>query len=211
MNISQNGIKLIQQFEGCVLFGYKDAVGVPTIGWGHTGGVYLGQRISQAQADDLLKNDLKKYENGVREAVRVPLNQNQFDALVSFAYNCGISALKTSTLCQKLNAKDYKGAAAEFDKWTKAGGQVLNGLVKRRNAEQALFLKPVPVEHPYPGFLVKRGSTNSVAVREIQKKVGVISDGVFGPKTEAGVKAFQKKHGLAADGIVGPKTWKVMF
>jgi lysozyme len=211
MNISQTGIKLIQSFEGCLLVGYKDAVGVPTIGWGHTGGVVVGQRISQAKADELLKQDLKKFENGVREAVRVPLNQNQFDALVSFAYNCGIGALKTSTLCSKLNQKDYKGAAAEFDKWCKAGGQTLNGLVRRRNAEQALFLKPVPVDHPYPGHIVKQGSTNTLSTKLIQKAVGTKVDGVFGPKTKEAVKAFQKKHGLAVDGIVGPKTWSKLF
>jgi peptidoglycan hydrolase-like protein with peptidoglycan-binding domain len=95
--------------------------------------------------------------------------------------------------------------------YCKASGRTLDGLVKRRNAEKALFLKPVPVVHPYPGHIIKRGSTNTISIKLIQVKVGVTSDGVFGPKTEAAVKAYQKKHKLAADGIIGPKTWKVMF
>jgi GH24 family phage-related lysozyme (muramidase) len=94
MNISNVGIKLIQDFEGCVLFEYKDAIGVPTIGWGHTGGVQPNQRITQAQADDLLRSDLKRFVDAVNNT-GLKLNQNQFDALCSFAYNCGQSNLKT--------------------------------------------------------------------------------------------------------------------
>jgi peptidoglycan hydrolase-like protein with peptidoglycan-binding domain len=87
----------------------------------------------------------------------------------------------------------------------------LDGLVKRRNAEKALFLKPVPVVHPYPGHPVKKGSTNTIAIKLIQVKVGVTSDGVWGNKTDAAVKAWQKAHKLVADGIIGPASWKVMF
>jgi GH24 family phage-related lysozyme (muramidase) len=93
MNISNVGIKLIQDFEGCVLFEYKDAIGVPTIGWGHTGGVQPNQRITQAQADDLLRSDLKRFVDAVNNT-GLKLNQNQFDALCSFAYNCGQETLK---------------------------------------------------------------------------------------------------------------------
>jgi peptidoglycan hydrolase-like protein with peptidoglycan-binding domain len=92
-----------------------------------------------------------------------------------------------------------------------AGGEVLPGLVKRRAAEKALFLKPVPVVHPYPGHVIKKGSTNTIAIKLIQAKVGVTVDGVWGPKTDAAVKAYQKKHGLVADGLIGIKTWGVMF
>jgi peptidoglycan hydrolase-like protein with peptidoglycan-binding domain len=95
--------------------------------------------------------------------------------------------------------------------YCKASGRTLDGLVKRRNAEKALFLKPVPVVHPYPGHPIRRGSTNTISVKLIQAKVGVTADGVWGPKTDAAVKAWQKKHGLAADGIVGPKTWSKLF
>jgi lysozyme len=88
MNISQTGINLIKSYEGCVLFGYKDPIGVPTIGWGHTGGVVVGQRITQAKADDLLNQDLVKFVKAVND-LGLTLNQNQFDALVSFSFNCG--------------------------------------------------------------------------------------------------------------------------
>jgi lysozyme len=143
MNISQVGINLIKSFEGCVLHEYKDAGGVPTIGYGHTGGVQPNQKITQAQADDLLKMDLRKFENGVNDLVKVPVNQYQFDALVSFAFNCGLEGLRTSDLLMKLNKKDYAGCVKEFDRWIHAGGEVLQGLVNRRNAEQALFNRVV--------------------------------------------------------------------
>ncbi len=142
MLISQAGINLIKQFEGCRLTAYKDAVGVVTIGYGHTPSK-LGTTITQEQAEQLLKEDLKKFEEGVLELVKVPLNQNQFDALVSFSFNLGIGALACSTLLKKLNAKQYQEAANEFSKWVNAGGKPLPGLVKRRQAEKELFLKPL--------------------------------------------------------------------
>ena len=135
----QKGIELIKSFEGCRLAAYKCPAGVLTIGYGHTSGVTSGQTISQAQAEEYLKADLAKYENAVNEYVTAALNQNQFDALVSFTYNCGAGALKSSTLLKKLNAGDYSGAASEFAKWNKASGKVLAGLTKRRAAEKALF------------------------------------------------------------------------
>ena len=211
MNISQTGINLIKQFEGCILNAYKDAVGVPTIGYGHTGGVYMNQRITQAEADTLLRHDLDKFEDGVTRLVKVPINQNHFDALVSFSFNVGLGALGSSTLLKLLNAKNYVAAAKEFARWNKAGGEVLSGLTRRRAAEAALFSKPVPQTLKYPGHPIKRGSSNTLAVKEIQKRIVVTADGVFGPKTEAAVKTYQKKHGLVADGIVGPKTWDILF
>jgi GH24 family phage-related lysozyme (muramidase) len=205
MNISNVGIKLIQDFEGCVLFEYKDAIGVPTIGWGHTGGVQPNQRITQAQADDLLRSDLKRFVDAVNNT-GLKLNQNQFDALCSFAYNCGQSNLKTL-----VKDRSVAQIANALPMYCKASGRTLDGLVKRRNAEKALFLKPVPVVHPYPGHPVKKGSTNTIAIKLIQVKVGVTSDGAWGPKTDAAVKAWQKAHKLVADGIIGPASWKVMF
>jgi GH24 family phage-related lysozyme (muramidase) len=205
MNISKVGIELIKKFEGCVLFGYKDPVGVPTIGYGHTGGVVVGQRITQEKAEQLLKQDLKRFEDAVNN-LGLKLNQNQFDALVSFAYNVGPGNLK-----KLVEGRSLTQVSDAICLYCKAGGKTLNGLVKRRNAEKDLFLKPVPVVHPYPGHIVKKGSSNTLAIKLIQKKTNVTADGVFGPKTEAAVKAFQKKHGLAADGIVGPKTWSKLF
>ncbi|MCP1292527.1 lysozyme [Chromobacterium sp. S0633] len=144
MNISANGVKLIQQFEGLRLKAYQDAVGVWTIGYGHTGpDVTPGLVISQAQADALLARDLNRFETGVSRLVQVPLNQNQFDALLSFSYNLGLGSLQNSTLLRLLNQRDYAGAAAQFPRWNKAGGKVLPGLTRRRAAEQALFLQPV--------------------------------------------------------------------
>lgn len=143
MNISQKGINLIKEFEGCQLKAYRDPVGIWTIGFGHTAGVYEGQTITQEQAENILRSDLGIYENGVETAVKVVINQNQFDALVSFTYNLGVGALKTSDLLKKVNTNDFNGAANEFGRWVNAGGQVLQGLVRRREAERQLFILPV--------------------------------------------------------------------
>lgn len=145
-NISKVGIDLIKSFEGCYLKAYKCPAGVWTIGWGTTEPIdgvkpHEGMVITQKQADELLIKNLKGYENAVNEYVTYSINQNQFDALVSFAYNCGNGALKTSTLLKKLNAGDVHGAANEFLRWNKANGKVLNGLTRRREAERKLFLK----------------------------------------------------------------------
>ena len=141
MKTSSNGIDLIKKYEGCRLTAYKCPAGVYTIGYGHTKGVKKGVKITQIQAEAYLKQDLVVYENAVSKYVKVPINQNQFDALVSFSFNCGTGALKTSTLLDKLNKKDYKGAASEFLRWNKSNGKVLKGLTNRRKEEQELFLK----------------------------------------------------------------------
>ena len=145
MNISANGINLICGFEGLELKAYDDGVGVWTIGYGTTiiNGVKVkkGDTCTTEQAKSYMAQDLKKFESAVNTAVKVPLNQNQFDALVSLTYNIGTGAFKDSTLLKKLNAKDYKGAAAQFPRWNRGGGRVLNGLVKRRKIEMELFLK----------------------------------------------------------------------
>lgn len=141
MKTSKNGINLIKKYEGCRLTAYKCPANVWTIGYGHTKGVKSGMKITQAQAEAYLKSDLATYEDAVNEYVKVPINQNQFDALVSFSFNCGTDALKTSTLLNRLNKRDYSGAANEFLRWNKANGKVLNGLVKRRTEERSSFLK----------------------------------------------------------------------
>ncbi|MNG43661.1 Lysozyme RrrD [compost metagenome] len=146
MKTSNSGVALIKGFEGKRLVAYDDGVGVWTIGFGtikYPNGVRVkrGDKCTEAQAEQYLRNDLIAFENTLNQLVKVPLNQNQFDALVSFTYNLGETNLRSSTLLKKLNAKDYKGAAAEFLKWNKAGGKVMNGLVKRRKAEMELFLK----------------------------------------------------------------------
>ncbi|UGA37973.1 lysozyme [Chromobacterium haemolyticum] len=142
MKTSAKGITLIQKSEGLRLKAYQDSVGVWTIGYGHTGpDVKPGMVITQAQADALLARDLERFEAGVARLVKVPLNQNQFDALVCFSFNLGLGALQGSTLLLRLlNAGDYAGAAAQFPRWNKAGGKELPGLTRRRAAEQAMFL-----------------------------------------------------------------------
>ena len=145
MQTSDKGIALIKQFEGCKLTAYQDSVGVWTIGYGWTKPVdgkpiRAGMTINQETAERLLKTGLVSYESDVSRLVKVGLTQEQFDALVSFTYNLGARSLSTSTLLRKLNAGDYAGAADEFLRWNKAGGKVLNGLTRRREAERALFL-----------------------------------------------------------------------
>ena len=142
MKISAAGIELLKQFEGCRLTAYQDSVGVWTIGFGTTTGVKEGQTISQVKAEEYLRFDLAIFEKAVTESLKVPVNQNQFDALVSFTYNVGVSAFRSSNLLNLINEKtDKKVVAAEFSKWVKAGNQTLPGLVSRRKAESELFLK----------------------------------------------------------------------
>ena len=145
MQTSDKGIALLKEFEGCKLTAYQDSVGVWTIGYGWTQPVdgkpiRAGMTIKQETAERLLKTGLVSYESDVSRLVKVGMTQGQFDALVSFTYNLGARSLSTSTLLRKLNAGDYAGAADEFLRWNKAGGKVLNGLTRRREAERALFL-----------------------------------------------------------------------
>jgi lysozyme len=225
MNISTDGIKLIEKLEGCVLHEYKDDAGVPTIGVGHTGGVQPNQTITQAQADELLRKDLAKFVAAVNHLVKVPVNQHQFDALVIFAFNVGASALEHSTLLKKLNAKDYAGAAKEFDVWNKitdpeTGHKVVStGLANRRNAEQALFLQPMPaipvVAKPhmpaYPNHTLQVGTADHANTKLVQAKLHITADGVFGNGTKAAVQKFQKAHALTPDSVIGKMTWTTLF
>lgn len=135
-----NGLRLIKSFEGLRLNAYQDAVGVWTIGYGTTRNVRPGQTITKAQAENFVKEDLVRFEKAVNDSVQVRINDNQFSALVSFAYNVGSGALRSSTLLKKLNRNDINGAGDEFLRWNKAGGRVLAGLTRRRRAERALFL-----------------------------------------------------------------------
>lgn len=146
MHISPSGIDLICNFEGKRLAAYDDGVGVWTIGFGTTvypNGIKVmkGDTCTEAQAKTYMAHDLKKFEATVNKAVTVQLNQNQFDALVSLAYNIGTNAFSKSTLVKKLNANDIRGAADQFDVWVNAGGKRMQGLVNRRTVEKALFLK----------------------------------------------------------------------
>ena len=139
MNLGYKGTKLLKYFEGCRLTAYQDSVGVWTIGYGHTKGVYDGMTITQEEAEQMLLTALEEYEGYVEKYVTVPLTQNQFDALVVWVYNLGPTNFRNSTLLKELNSGDYTAAGKEITRWNKAGGKVLAGLVKRREAEAQLF------------------------------------------------------------------------
>ena len=139
MKIGYDGLKMIKHFEGLELNAYQCAAGVWTIGYGHTKGVQQGMVISEETADEMLVEELKEYENYINDMVNCPLNQNQFDALVSWVYNLGPANLQASTLLKVLNAGDYAGVPAQIKRWNKAGGKVLEGLTRRREAEADLF------------------------------------------------------------------------
>lgn len=153
MAVNVAALALIKSAEGFVDHWYPDPAHgwkVPTVGYGHTdaaGAPFFkdtkGKRFTEAEASAILLHDLERYEQDVRDLVTVPLNENQHGALTSFDYNLGRGNLAKSTLLKKLNKGDYAGAAKEFGKWVNAAGKPLPGLVKRREAERLLFLKPV--------------------------------------------------------------------
>jgi GH24 family phage-related lysozyme (muramidase) len=187
MNLGSAGKNLIKRYEGCRLQAYKCPAGVWTIGYGHTGNVKQGQTITQAQADALFDKDVQGFVDGVKRCIKVSVNQNQFDALVSFAYNCGVGALQNSDLLKYINKGDFAKAAKEFDRWNKGGGKVLAGLVRRRVAEKELFLKSTPTTTQVKKvvdevYIVKSGDTLSeIAVKHkttvaILKKKNMIKD-----------------------------------
>lgn len=140
MKISDEGINLIKHFEGCELEAYQCAAGVWTIGYGSTHGVEEGDVWSQEKADYMLIKELEdEYEKYVNDMVTVPLNQCQFDALVSWVYNLGPNNFKKSTLLKVLNSGDYGGVFEQIIRWNKANGKVLEGLMRRRKAEALMF------------------------------------------------------------------------
>lgn len=147
MNVSEKCLALIREFEGFRSKPYLCPAGVPTIGYGSTryeDGTPVtlkDEPIDQARANAIMRTTLaREYEPAVQRYVKVPLTQGQYDALVDFAYNAGAKNLLQSTLLKKVNAKNHAGASKEFEKWVYGGGKVLQGLVRRRKAEQALFL-----------------------------------------------------------------------
>ena len=213
--IGQAGLDLIKQYEGCRLAAYRCAAGVWTIGYGHTAGVHSGMTITQAQADAYLQQDIAKFEGYVNNPAYVPiteqLNQNQFDALTSFAFNMGAGNLRK--LCKGRTAAQIARAMPSYNK---AAGKVLAGLTRRRKAEQALFNKAVSCTgttttstntEDYNMKTIKKGSKGN-AVKVWQIIIGAAADGIFGSGTESATKTWQSNHGLAADGIVGKMSWK---
>ena len=223
MRINDAGLELIKSFEGCRLVAYDDlqpnktitdisqVKGTLTIGYGHTAGVTVGMAINQVQANNMLKTDMKKYEKYVTDHVKIPLNENQFSALVSFCYNAGVGNLKK--LVKNRTAEQIADAMISYNKAKDKTGKytVLAGLVRRREAERRLFLSGGSVvsaeEETYNMKKIKKGSKGT-AVKIWQIIVGVEADGSFGPATETATKNWQRKNGLSPDGIVGAKSWR---
>ena len=215
--IGQAGLALIKQFEGCRLAAYQCSAGVWTIGYGHTAGVHKGMKITQAQADEYLKQDVAKFEKYINNLSYVPftaqLNQNQFDALVSFAFNLGQGNGKKMCTGRTINQ-----IPSAMQQYCKAAGKTLPGLQRRRKAEAALYNKKVESytgattttvkeTEDYNMNTIKKGSKGN-AVKVWQIIIGTTADGNFGSGTENMTKTWQKNHGLTVDGIVGKNSWK---
>ena len=202
--VSNDCISLIKQFEGCRLTAYKCPAGVWTIGYGHTAGVKEGMKITQAQAELFLLDDLQKYADKVNKYdAKYSWRQNEFDALVSFCYNIGSIDQLTAN-----GTRSRQVIAEKMLLYNKAGGKVLNGLVRRRKAEYTLFTQTLKEELP----ILRKGS-KGYYVGYLQEKLNTLGydcgkvDRIFGSNTLAAVKAFQKAQNLVVDGVVGPKTW----
>jgi lysozyme len=145
LNYSKNGLALTELFEGDILTAYQDQRGIWTIGYGHTAGVHPGQTITQEQAVALLFEDLRTAVNCVNQFVTVTLTQSQFDALVDFAFNVGVTNFRHSTLLRDINEGRFPDAIAQFRLWDHCGGVVNAGLLRRRNAEAAEFRGDNPI------------------------------------------------------------------
>jgi GH24 family phage-related lysozyme (muramidase) len=185
VKISEAGLSLIKSFEGCVLTAYLDAVGIWTVGYGHTGpSVHRGLTITQKLAEDILAQDVRRFELGVLTNVKVNLNQNEFDALVSFSFNVGVNALKNSTLLRLLNdGADRSIVAAEFLRWNKGGDKVLEGLTRRRQAEKALFLQKT--RHPLLAHSILANRDTWLKRRPVQSSELAAEEKLFVPKGSA--------------------------
>ena len=139
MNISKEGLALIKRFEGCKLKAYRCPANVLTIGYGHTKNVTEDMKITQQEANDMLDEELIEYCEYIDKMVKVSLNQNQFDALVAWIYNLGPTNFRNSTLLTVLNQERYSDVPEQIKRWNKADGKILDGLIKRREAEALLF------------------------------------------------------------------------
>ena len=233
MKISQKGLNLIKEFEGCHLRAYKDAVGVTTIGYGITSAdkaitgksIKMGMVISQATADKWLKDSLDKLyaPKVMKYDGKYHWNQNQFDALVSFAYNIGSIDQLTAG-----GTRSIGEIASKMLQYNKAGGRVLRGLTRRREAEHKLFCTPVKMEGYSGKFpeLPKRGyykegdgihslRTYQTQIKRVQSLVNwvmdysLVVDGEYGQKTHKAVAGLQKRFGLDPNGCFGNKCLKV--
>lgn len=211
LKTGQAGIELIKRYEGCRLDAYKCPAGVWTIGYGHTGDVHPGQKITQAQAEAILIADLEKFEKKVKIFYnKYRWTQNEFDALVSFAFNLGSIDQLTAG-----GTRSREVIAEKMLLYNKAGGKVLSGLTRRRQEERALFLSISSSSITNKKRQVLKEGDKGSDVKELQQLLNkkgyhLVCDGIFGKKTLEAVKAFQRANGLSVDGVVGDKTWTTL-
>lgn len=197
MKASQNCINLIKQFEGCRLTAYKDSVGVLTIGYGHTKGVTSGMKITQSTAEQLLAQDLAKFEKHVGSFSKYKFNQNQFDALVSFAFNVGSITKLTAN-----GTRSIEQISAKIPAYNKAGDKVLAGLTRRRKAEKALFDKAVTSSNVKPASTQTNVSPNVSRETFYKKYVGTSSSLTVALKAVGIDSSFSNRKKIAnANGI----------
>lgn len=208
MKTAKPGIELIKEFEGCELEAYLCPAGIWTIGYGHTKSVVPGMKITQEQAEDLLRLDLGYFEEAVKDLISVKLNQNEFDALVSFTYNCGVGALGGSTLRRRLNAGEPKCPVLqqELPKWVKAGDRTLPGLVRRREAEAKLACKSVEQVAEQESYL-ERAASYYIAEPH-QKAAWRALESTLTPGT---LEAFKRAYSFVKKPVVEPKPEKDKF
>jgi lysozyme len=192
MKMSEKGLALLKDFEGCRLTAYPDITGVPTIGYGFTVGVNLGDTMTQAECDDRLLRELTPYESAVWNATGGNVTQNEADALTSFSWNVGIAGMQKSSVIKAHNKGDKQAAARSFGLWNKAGGKPIAGLTRRRAAEAALYLTDEKAEEPMPQVVdapkpmtssttVIAGGTAAIAtVTQIATQVTQLKDSVAG-------------------------------
>jgi lysozyme len=195
MNVTNEGLALIKRFEGFKAKAYRCPAGVWTIGYGHTAmagapGVKAGMSVSREEASAILKRDVERFADGVRQALTVTLDDRQFSALVSFAYNVGLGAFRSSSVLKAVNAGDLAAVPRRLGLWVKAQGRVLPGLVKRRAAEASLFAggrdeveTRAPVE-PVTGKPAHESTTNIAAI--LSAVAGTVSALAAGLKDMAG-------------------------
>lgn len=170
MNVSDNGLDIIKRYEGCRLKAYKDPAGIWTIGYGHTNGVVEGMRISQQQADDFLYEDVQKVVSFLNSKGR-EWTQNEFDALISFGYNCGVGNLN-----KLMKDRTPEQIGAKMLEYRYAGGKILKGLERRRKDEQALFLMQTLKDKKDPDRFVQGVISNCYAlnIRKEPSKTGEV-------------------------------------
>lgn len=206
LKTSQNGLEFITKWEGCILKPYKDVAGLRTIGVGHLikpGENYPdGVAISKEHALELLSGDVGHCEKSIQKNIGVPLNQNQFDALVSFGFNCGTGVYSNSGVASSLRIADYSSVPSKLEPWSKArvNGtmQTVQGLLNRRKAEGLLFTTPDP-ENDTLDFPVDVSKDLLLDVQERLKKLGLYSlkvDGLWGPGTSGAVTKFSDQCGI---------------